>query len=77
MKPCGLQPADLRYAPCTRDAGHDGPCAHPLAEPWRDVERLAEAVGELNGEIHSLRIACAFFAILLMVLLAIIACNLP
>lgn len=28
---CGFQPADLRYAPCTREAGHDGPCAHPFA----------------------------------------------
>ncbi len=21
------------YLPCTREAGHEGPCAHPLA-PW-------------------------------------------
>lgn len=28
---CGYQPADTRYAPCTRDAGHEGPCAHDFA----------------------------------------------
>lgn len=25
---CNYQPEDQRYAPCTREKGHDGPCAH-------------------------------------------------
>lgn len=25
---CGYQPEDRRYAPCAREAGHEGPCAH-------------------------------------------------
>lgn len=31
MKTCNYQPDDLLYAPCTREIGHDGPCAHPFA----------------------------------------------
>lgn len=25
---CGFQPPDSQYGPCTRRAGHEGPCAH-------------------------------------------------
>lgn len=30
--PCGFTPPTPGYAPCTRNKGHDGPCAHPLAD---------------------------------------------
>lgn len=32
MNTCNYQPADRNYAPCTRQAGHDGPCAHPFVK---------------------------------------------
>lgn len=28
---CGFVPPTPGFAPCTRDKGHDGPCAHPSA----------------------------------------------
>lgn len=28
---CGFVPPTPGYAPCTRDKGHNGPCAHPLS----------------------------------------------
>jgi hypothetical protein len=30
---CGFIPPTPCYAPCTREWGHSGPCAHPFAEP--------------------------------------------
>jgi hypothetical protein len=31
IESCGFIPPTPGYAPCTRQKGHDGPCAHPLA----------------------------------------------
>jgi hypothetical protein len=30
---CGFVAPTPGYAPCTREKGHDGPCAHDLADP--------------------------------------------
>lgn len=30
---CAFNPPDGVGGPCQRDKGHDGPCAHPIAEP--------------------------------------------
>jgi hypothetical protein len=38
MSQCGFQPADLYYAPCGREAGHSGPCAHPFADKHAAVD---------------------------------------
>jgi hypothetical protein len=37
---CGFVPPTPGYAPCTREAGHAGPCAHPLSN---DAAGIAEA----------------------------------
>ncbi len=63
MAKCGFQPADLNYAPCTREAGHDGPCAHPLAQrlhPQQSEIELAEArrkIEELESQLAESKLA--------------------
>lgn len=39
MSQCNHQPKNQNYAPCTREAGHDGPCAHPFS-PEREIAIL-------------------------------------
>jgi hypothetical protein len=48
MNQCGYKP-DAFYMPCTRDAGHDGPCAHEVDHEAFNSLTLARAVDSLHG----------------------------
>ncbi len=48
---CGFVPPTPGYGPCTRNRGHEGPCAHPLAP---EPEKYPAILG------------CLFFALLLV-----------
>ena len=52
---CGFVPPTRGYAPCTRAAGHSGPCAHSLAQPSPSAQGTGETETKnisktVNGE---------------------------
>src|ERR1035437_3885703 len=48
--PCGFVPPTPGYAPCTRERGHGGPCAHELATPAGGSMKNVLAVRVRNHE---------------------------
>lgn len=47
MNACGHQPQDTYYGPCTREAGHTGPCAHPPARQQEATESFLRSVQQV------------------------------
>jgi hypothetical protein len=39
---CGFIPPTPGYAPCTRERGHSGPCAHPLLKTWQGLDPMRD-----------------------------------
>jgi hypothetical protein len=53
--PCGFVPPTPGYAACTRNKGHDGPCAHPLAsvvgEEVKDDGEATEGSSQASDQV--------------------------
>jgi hypothetical protein len=52
---CGITPLSPGYAPCTREPGHDGPCAHHLIADGaaREIELAREGLTPMPAVIFS------------------------
>lgn len=72
---CGYMPAYPGYLPCTREQGHEGPCAHDLAAQPSELECRCHALllQEAALGIRALR-RIAWVAIALIVLLFLAGC---